>query len=119
MITLTDALATALMVLGPGKTLGRRKALALVNGWPGVDCVLVDAKGRLWLSRGLKGKAPVLPSAGAVKPGKVHRERSSTLGLRPELIGIPKHLPQRRLCLHGPQPGTALHHVAHHPTPAA
>lgn len=73
--TLADALSTALMVLG------RKKALELVATLPGVHCALVDDSGRLWLSKGLQGKVEVLPSAGAVKAGKVHRESRPPLGL--------------------------------------
>ncbi len=73
--TLADALSTALMVLG------RQRALALVAAWPGVECALVDDAGRLWLSKGLQGKVTPVPSASAVKPGKVHREAGAPLGL--------------------------------------
>lgn len=52
--TLADALSTALMVLG------RQKALKLVANWPGVECVLVDDAGKVWLSKGLQGKVELV-----------------------------------------------------------
>jgi thiamine biosynthesis lipoprotein len=55
--TVADALSTALMVLG------REKALKLVAHWPGVECVLVDDAGKLWLSNGLQGKVELVGKA--------------------------------------------------------
>lgn len=52
--TVADALSTALMVLG------RQKALKLVANWPGVECVLVDDAGKVWLSKGLQGKVELV-----------------------------------------------------------
>lgn len=48
--TLADALSTALMVLG------RAKSLALLEKFPGVECVLIDDHGEMWSSPGLQGK---------------------------------------------------------------
>ncbi len=56
--TLADALSTALMVLG------RQKALKLVANWPGVECVLVDDAGKVWLSKGLQGKVELVGKVG-------------------------------------------------------
>ena len=44
---LADGLATAFFVLGP------LSAVELANKWPGVECEIIDAEGRSWMSAGM------------------------------------------------------------------
>ncbi|KKL06749.1 hypothetical protein LCGC14_2592900, partial [marine sediment metagenome] len=48
--TFADALSTGLSVLKPAE------ARALVESLTGVEAILVDVKGDIWVSSGLKGK---------------------------------------------------------------
>jgi thiamine biosynthesis lipoprotein len=44
-----DALSTGIFVLGP------REGLALVERWAGVDAIIIDSEGRVWVSSGVDG----------------------------------------------------------------
>ena len=59
--TTTDGLSTSVFVLGP------KQGMALVESLPGVEAVIVDKKGRLLYSRGLRRPEGPARSAGPTR----------------------------------------------------
>jgi thiamine biosynthesis lipoprotein ApbE len=55
--TLAEALSKALLVLGPDE------GIALIEGWPDAEALLLDEDGRTWQTRGWQGETQFEPLA--------------------------------------------------------